>query len=685
MQRSLHRKGKLSKLIESLESRQLLSGSTPYWGTPWGINQLIPAAYYDKGGAGVGYFDSSKTNLGNDTLRNPDTVGVSTGGSIGHVVTNTVAGEWLNFTLKVPTSGNYIFQASVANTATGAIFHPMFNGKNLTGNYPVPNTGSFSNFTTMSSDQFYLSANTYNLEIYVDVVASNGAGGNLNWFNLVPNPIPTPGTDKPFTSAFSTGANIPFVNYDKGGQGISFSDKLTANWGNSTFREPDAVGISQGGSSGNYVSYVSPGEWLNYTTKVATAGMYEIQVAEANPDAGAQYHLSLNGTDLSGELTTPTTTTNYTTFTSFTSTTPFALSAGTQTLQFDFDKAAANSAVGNFDYFKLVPYVPPTEAPYTTPFATSTVIPAANYDKGGPGIAYHVTDTTNLGNSTYRSPDIVSISTGGTTGNYVGYTTPTEWLRYSLNVATAGQYELEVNSANTVAGATIHASIGTTNLTGEMTLPATGGYKTFALSTSMPFLLSAGSQVLQVTFDTAASNGAVGNFDYFKLVPYSAPKDTPYSAPFTVSEVIPAANYDKGGLNVSYYVTNTSNLGNDNYRSPDLVSLKTGGTTGNLVAYTAAGEWLNYTVDIAKAGMYQLEASVANTAAGGSFHLGVNGTNVSGAIAITPTVNFTTFATDTSSAFQLAAGTYVVRISFDTTASDGALGNFDWFKLIPAT
>jgi hypothetical protein len=668
--------------VESLEARQLLSGytGTPYLGTPWGINQIIPAAEYDKGGEGVAYHDTTPTNLGNDTLRGSDAVDISTGGLTGNVVSHTDVGEYLTYTVKVPTTQNYLFLTSLSNTAAGATFHVDFNGKNLTGTQNVVNTGNFNTYTTIASGSFSLAAGTYQVQLFIDTLASNSAGGNFDCFNLQPNPLPKGTKDTPFTTAFTTSTKIPMAQYDRGGPEVAYHDTTPANFGTSTFRQPDAVDISTGGSTGEIVGFTAATEWLDYTINVPTAGMYDLQTSLANPVGGAQFHAEVAGKNLTGEISTPATA-DFKTFASVTST-PFALSAGTQVLRIVFDKAATNGAIGNFDTLDVLPFVPTPETPFTTAFGTNKTIPAANYDKGGEGVAYHDTTAANLGNSTYRSGDSVDISSGGTTGHIVGFTAPTEYLKYSLSVATAGMYTLQASVANPASGAQFHAMVGTTNLTGAVNVAATAGFTTFATDTSTPFALAAGAQVLQIVLDKAATNGAIGNFDYFKLVPFSAPVEAPFTSAFKVNTIIPAANFNKGGEGVAYHDTTPTNLGNDNYRPGEAVDIKTGGTTGHLVGYTAAGEWLDYTINVTTAGNYKLQASVANPASGATFHVAVGGKNLSGPIAVTPTADFNTFATDTSSSFALAAGTQVIRIFLDTAATNGAVGNFDWFKIV---
>ncbi|HZK81530.1 MAG TPA: carbohydrate-binding protein, partial [Humisphaera sp.] len=337
---------------------------------------------------------------------------------------------------------------------------------------------------------------------------------------------------------FTTNQTIPFVDYDKGGSGVAYHDTTAGNKGNSNFRPGDSVDIETGGTSKNVIGYTAAAEWLNYTVKIATAGVYTLQASVANVQSGASFHASVAGKNLTGALSVPATA-NWNTYKTIASP-DFSLSAGTQILQIYLDKASANAAVANLDWFKLVPSsstpTPPAtgESPFLgAAFTTSENIPFADYDLGGSGIAFHSTTSTNPGNDDLRDPDPIGVEAGGTTtGDVLGYTYAGEWLQYTINIATAGSYELSLSVANPAAGAKIHASIGGVNLTGSIAIPNTGSWNTYETVTSNPFNLAAGKQIIRITMDTKSSDGALGNFDYFQVVPTTtvATGETPYQA-----------------------------------------------------------------------------------------------------------------------------------------------------------
>jgi lysophospholipase L1-like esterase len=143
---------------------------------------------------------------------------------------------------------------------------------------------------------------------------------------------------------------------------------------------------------------------------------------------------------------------------------------------------------------------PPTESPYGgTAWAIPGVVEAENYDLGGEGLAYHDNEPANLGGQ-YRTSDGVDIeTTSDTGGGYdVGWTNNGEWMKYTVNVASSGTYNLNVRAACNSGPCTMQMNVDGTNVTGTMTLAVTGGWQTFADNTKTGISLSAGQHVLQI-------------------------------------------------------------------------------------------------------------------------------------------------------------------------------------------
>ncbi len=328
------------------------------------------------------------------------------------------------------------------------------------------------------------------------------------------------------------------------------------------------------------------------------------------------------------------------------------------------------------------------EAPYGgTPWALPGTVQSENFDTGGDNVAYYTSDNINHGGQ-YRTSEGVSIeTTTDTGGGYdVGWTAPGEWINYTVNVGSTGSYVFNVRVANTGAGGAFHINVDGANLTGSISVPNTGGWQTWTTVSSPAVQLSAGQHIVQFYMDTNASSGAVGNFNWFSAVmqnngeaPYGG---TPWALPGTVQ----SENFDTGGDNVAYYTSDNTNHGGQ-YRTSEGVSIETTTDTGGGydVGWTAPGEWINYTVNVTAAGDYLFNVRVANPGDGGSFHINVDGADVTGSMAIPNTGGWQSWTTITSNPVQLSAGQHVVQFYMDANSSSGAAGNFNWFSVSAST
>ena len=154
------------------------------------------------------------------------------------------------------------------------------------------------------------------------------------------------------------------------------------------------------------------------------------------------------------------------------------------------------------------PPPPPAEGPYGgTAAAIPGTVQAANYDTGGQGVAYNVTSTNGTANS-YRSDGVdLEACTDTGCGDDIGWTAAGQWFKYTVNVATAGTYTVSVRLASP-SGVTdgLHiASSSGANLSGNVNVPATGGWQTWTTVTAT-VTLPAGKQTLTIDQDNGGWN-----------------------------------------------------------------------------------------------------------------------------------------------------------------------------------
>ena len=148
--------------------------------------------------------------------------------------------------------------------------------------------------------------------------------------------------------------------------------------------------------------------------------------------------------------------------------------------------------------------------------------------------------------------------------------------------------------------------------------------------------------------------------------------EAPYGGrPLPVPGTVELEDYDKGGEGIGFHDSDSVNTGGAGYRPNDGVDLEdcmdTGG--GHSVGWTAAGEWLKYTVSAA-AGTYTVSFRVSAAGAGGHFHLeDASGKDLTGPITVSDTGGWQKWAT-VSATVALPPGKQVLKLVEDSGGYD---------------
>lgn len=162
--------------------------------------------------------------------------------------------------------------------------------------------------------------------------------------------------------------------------------------------------------------------------------------------------------------------------------------------------------------------------------------------------------------------------------------------------------------------------------------------------------------------------------------PTATPTQLPYGGSArAIPGTVQAEDFDTGGEGVAYHDTTTSNQGGA-YRTSERVDIESTSDTGGgyNVGYIKAGEWTEYTVNVASTGIYNLGLRLANIASGGSMHLEVDGVNVSGTVAVPNTGG--TWQTISVNNISLSSGLHIVRLSFDANSTNNFVGDINFFS-----
>ena len=166
-------------------------------------------------------------------------------------------------------------------------------------------------------------------------------------------------------------------------------------------------------------------------------------------------------------------------------------------------------------------------------------IMAAFYDVGGNGVAYDNKDTKNHGSgalnqgpeekNNFRKDEGISISYTKAAFDkwqdgkilpvdlyYVGWTSPDEAVRYTVDVKAAGMYQINLMASSNNKDAQISFAVNGVDKTGPITLESTGHWHTWKMYTNIAHVkLDKGPQVITLKF---VKEGNM-NVHYLEFVP----------------------------------------------------------------------------------------------------------------------------------------------------------------------
>jgi hypothetical protein len=322
---------------------------SPYGGSARAIPGTIQAEDFDNGGQNLSWWDKDAGNKGSVYRTNVDVdIQATSDSGGGHNVGWIGAGEWLEYTVNVGTSGTYTLEARVAAPNAGGTFRVEFAGVDKTGTMTVPGTGSYQTWTTVSRT-VSLSAGTQVMRVFFIAAGPSGGLGNLNWIRLSGT---TASASTPYSgSAVRLPGRVQAENFDHGGSSVAYWDKDSGNKGG-VYRTDVNVDIqaTADAGGGHNVGWIAAGEWLQYTVDAPNAGDYTLQLRVASAQTGGTLHVQFGGDDKTGPLTIPATG-SYQTWTTISA--PVSLDAGVQAMRVSFDEAGASGGVGNLNWIDL--------------------------------------------------------------------------------------------------------------------------------------------------------------------------------------------------------------------------------------------------------------------------------------------------------------------------------------------
>ncbi len=139
---------------------------------------------------------------------------------------------------------------------------------------------------------------------------------------------------------------------------------------------------------------------------------------------------------------------------------------------------------------------------------------------------------------------------------------------------------------------------------------------------------------------------------------------------------VQAEDFDRGDEGVAYHDLDPENRGGK-YRETGVDLSPAEDADGVFcVSSTRAGEWLEYTVDVAEAGTYAIEVRVAGP--GGVFHVEFDGVDRTGPLQVPDARAWTTVR---KGGVRLEAGERILRLAFDKEGPSGSAGSFNYLSI----
>lgn len=187
--------------------------------------------------------------------------------------------------------------------------------------------------------------------------------------------------------------------------------------------------------------------------------------------------------------------------------------------------------------------------------------------------------------------------------------------------------------------------------------------------TQAPFTITADSLTLGIhNFYARVYDGAL--YSITNIATVTVGEQKPYlGTPIMIPGTFDAAHYDvfEGGIGNGIAYQDVSVVNEGDFRTDEYVDAESNPNEGNTIGWIAAGEWLEYTIDVQQAGNYDLSFRFAsdNNAGGGPFSIESDSVVLKTGITANYTTGWNTWQTKTVTNIPLKSGKQILRIYFE--------------------
>lgn len=268
------------------------------------------------------------------------------------------------------------------------------------------------------------------------------------------------------------------------------------------------------------------------------------------------------------------------------------------------------------------------------------------------------------------------VTNGSFTADNGGESSPNVWFRILLTV-TDGDGRVGIDSVDIQPNKVVLTA--ESNIPGLKLIMGSEGVapyaKTWVVNSAL-VLEAPASQVLNnnvYAFDSWTHGGTASqnlrvpatNTTYTANYALSSSLQNPFfGTPMNIPGKIEAEDFDGGGEGIAYHETSTGNAGNQ-YRTTEDVDIENCAEGGFNIGWVANGEWLEYTLNATTSTAYSVDVRVAAPGTGRSFHVDVDGVDVTGAVAVPNTGGFQAWQTVNVSLGAISSGMHTFRLTMD--------------------
>jgi hypothetical protein len=170
--------------------------------------------------------------------------------------------------------------------------------------------------------------------------------------------------------------------------------------------------------------------------------------------------------------------------------------------------------------------------------------------------------------------------------------------------------------------------------------------------------------------DAAGNLATSGDFSFTTLSLPPLGSHSPYMGwSHPIPGLIEAEDFDSGGEGVAYHDLTPGNQGGQ-YRLDADVDMVSAFPGVHVISDFQTGEWVTYTINVTRSGVYRIEALVSSIDATSQWHAQLDGVNVTGSVVVPNTGSRGTFQWVGVSDVSLTAGEHILKVTADQQSFD---------------